>query len=325
MPVAKIPYNAPIIDLAASNANFQNRNFQKNRNVILDELRCISGIPEIASSLNQDTVYKIVFAPEGGKLFKDSMGRVKGVWYKEGKILEHAKFQAIRPSIVKAATAIGSQILLISIAMQLNSIEKGISRIINEFHNDRISEISSGIKLYNQAMTVQDFEWQSRLIDSAIDKLNTGIEKTVRSLKNQIEEAPNTKIGFWDNWGTNKSRVALEKFRLAEESFYACLLGIKTLSECFTAINEPKTAASTLITNLSDLKVSGIEIAARKARLVPKIGEQYPEAPWLSFLENEPLLSDEINKFTLFAENEFDCIEMELKPIELREKTNGQL
>ena len=43
-----------------------------------------------------------------------------------------AKFKAIGPSLVKAATAIGAQVFLISIAMQLNRIEKGISRIINE-------------------------------------------------------------------------------------------------------------------------------------------------------------------------------------------------
>lgn len=315
-----IPYTFPNIDLSVSNADFQTKIFLKNRNAVLGELRCISGMPEIARSLNQDTVYKLVSTPKKGKLFKDSAGNIKGVFYKDGKIIQHAKFQTVRPSLVKAATAVGSQILLISIAMQLNRIEKGISRIINEFHNDRISEVISGVNQFKQAMMVRDFGRQSRMIEHAIQTLNSGIEKTVRSLKVQIEDAPSAKIGFWDNWFTNKSAIASEKLRLAEESFQACLLGIKTLSECFATINEPKAAASTLITNLSTLKSSGVEMAAQKSRLVSVRGNSFPEAPWLSFLKSEPSFIDEIKKCDLFANNEFESIEIELKPIDLMEK-----
>ncbi len=68
---------------------------------------------------------------------------------------------------------------LISIAMQLNRIEQGISRILNEFHNDRISEIFSGVNQFKQAMMVQDYDRQSRMIEHAIQTLNSGIEKRV--------------------------------------------------------------------------------------------------------------------------------------------------
>ena len=325
MTKAIIPYISPAIDLEPSNSDFQTRNFLKNRKSVLSELRCISGIPEIAKTLSQDTVYKLVSTPEGGELFKDVAGNIKGVFYKDGKILEHAKFQAIRPSLIKAATTIGSQILLISIAMQLNRIEKGISRIINEFHNDRVSEIYSGVNQYHQAITVQNIERQSRLIENAIQTLNSGLEKTIRSLRMQIEDAPETEIGFFDNWLTDKSKIASEKFGLAEESFQACLLGIKTLSECFATINEPKAAASTLTANLKNLKFSGIELAAKKAKLVPFQGTRLPEEPWLSFLESEPLFVEKINNSNRFANNEFDCIEIELKPIELMEARDEQL
>lgn len=315
-----IPYKSLDVDLPSESTDFHSKSFSENRSALLSELRCISGIPKIASTLNQDTIYKLVSTPEGGKLFKDSAGNIKGVFYKDGKILEHAKFQTVRPSLVKAATTVGSQILLISIAMQLNRIEKGISRILNEFHNDRISEIISGVNQFKQAMMVQDHERQSRIIEHAIQTLNSGIEKTVRSLRMQIEEAPNTKIGFWDNWFTNKATVAKEKFELAEESFKASLLGIKTLSECYATINEANAASSILITNLSNLKSSGIEMAAQKARLIPARANKFPEEPWLSFLKREPSFINEINRCRLLANNEFESIEIEFKPIELMEK-----
>jgi len=320
MTTAIIPYQSPDIDLPNENIDFHSKSVAENRSAILSELRCISGVPEIASTLTRDTVYKLVSTPEGGKLFKDSAGNIKGVFYQDGKIIEHAKFQAIRPSLVKAATTVGSQILLISIAMQLNRIEQGISRILNEFHNDRISEIFSGVNQFKQAMMVQDNDRQSRMIEHAIQTLNSGIEKTARSLKMQIEDAPNTKIGFWDNWFTNKATVAKEKFALAEESFKACLLGIKTLSECYASINEANAASSTLITNLSTLKYSGIEMAAQKARLIPAKANRFPEEPWLSFLKREPSFIDEANKCRLFANDEFESIEIEFKPMEITEK-----
>ena len=146
MTTALVPYKVPAIDLAPSNTEFHEKNYRKNRNTLLSELRCISVIPEIASKLSQNTLYKLVSVPEGGRLYKDGAGKIKGVFTKDGKILKWAEFEAVRPSFVKAATAVGSQILLISIAMQLNRVEKGISRILDEIEGDRIAEIRSGLR-----------------------------------------------------------------------------------------------------------------------------------------------------------------------------------
>ena len=106
------------------NSDFQTKIFRKNREAVLSELRCLSGISEIVRTLNPDAVYKIVCSPEGGKLYRDAGGNLKGVFYKDGKIVQHAKLRAVGPSLVKCATAVGSQILLIYIAIQLNEIQK---------------------------------------------------------------------------------------------------------------------------------------------------------------------------------------------------------
>ena len=87
-----IPYAPP--DLGP-NSDFQTKIFRKNRETVLSELRRLSGIPEIASTLNQDTVYKIVCSPEGGKLYTDTAGNLKGVFYKDGKIVQHAKLRVV--------------------------------------------------------------------------------------------------------------------------------------------------------------------------------------------------------------------------------------
>jgi hypothetical protein len=60
----------------------------KNKKAILNELQCLSGIIRIASTLSQEALYKIVSITMGGKLYKDAARKIKGLFYKDGKILE---------------------------------------------------------------------------------------------------------------------------------------------------------------------------------------------------------------------------------------------
>lgn len=293
-----IPYTPP--DLGP-NSDFQTKIFRKNREAVLSELRCLSGIPEIVSTLNQDAVYKIVCSPEGGKLYTDTAGNLKGVFYKDGKIVQHAKLRAVGPSLVKCATAVGSQILLIHIAIQLHSVEKKIDKVIEGQHDDRVSEVYSGVSQYKLAMLVQDHERQSRLIENTTQTLTTGIEKTARSLKRQIAEIPEP--SFWDYLPVviEHRRIFgppqdwLRRRTLVQESFRACIIGIQTLAECFATLNEPQVAAVILKDNISNL-----------IRSVPQ-----------TFLDSEQLLHEKIERCGLLANNEFDCIEVEVKPAEL--------
>ena len=287
-----IPYAVP--DLGP-NSDFQTNIFRKNREAALSELRCLSGIPEIVRTLNPDAVYKIVCSPEGGELYTDTAGNLKGVFYKDGKIVQHAKLQVVGRSLINCATAVGSQILLISIAMQLNRVEKEMHRIRRDLHDDRISEIYSGIRQYKQAMEARDNDRQSRLVENAIQTLTTGIEKTTRSLKRQIAEMPEPEYGFWDNWPIlkkDRTQKAEEQFRIVEESFQACIIGIQTLAECFAALNEPQVAAVTLKENISNLSRSGIAVAAKKSPIGPIPGRRHlPEQPLRAFLGSERLHS----------------------------------
>ena len=313
-----IPYTPP--DLGP-NSDFQTKIFRKNRETVLSELRCLSGIPEIVNTLNQDTVYKIVCSPEGGKLYTDTAGNLKGVFYKDGKIVQHAKLRAVGPSIIKCATAVGSQILLIHIAIQLYEVKKAINILKEMMYENRLAKISSGVEQYEQAMRVQDSEFQLMLIANAIQTLNNGLEVTTQSLKRQIAEMPEPKYSVWDNWGFTKERTkqAEEKFRIVEESFQACIIGIQTLAECFATQNEPGAAAYTLAKHLSKLSDSGIAVAAKKARLVPFQGGHFPEQPLRAFLDSERLLHDKIERCGFLTTNELECIEIEVKPVELLE------
>ncbi|MCX2767870.1 hypothetical protein [Pseudoalteromonas sp. B530] len=310
-----VPISLP---MEAGLSDNEKKEFTKKRKSLLSELRCITGLPELASNLNQDTVYKLVLAPEGGKLYQDAQGNLKGVFYKDGKIAEHAKFQEIGPSLLKAAKAVGTQVLLVSIAMQLNRIEALVAKVFTELHGDRLAEIEAGHTLFNQACGMQSSEKREQLTLQAIPELTRGFEKTVSALKRQILELPEQELSFFDNWIGNKSEEAQEKHQMAMESFSGCLKALKTIARCFIFLNERDVALSVINDGLSKVEKAGVDTAIARSRLVPKVKGVFPEESWSQFKEYRNLISnDYMNELMLPTA---EVIELELRPSELLEQ-----
>ena len=295
--------------------------FSHKRRKLISELRCITGLPEVVSSLNQDTIYKLVLAPDGAKLFKDAQGNLKGVFYKDGKIVEHAKFQEIGPSMFKAAKAIGTQIVLISIVMQLNDIEEKVEKIFRELHGDRLAEIESGISLFRQACAMQSSDKREQLILHAISDLTRGFEKTVSALARQINELPDQKLSFFDNWLGDKSRQAEERHKIAAESFSACLNGLQTLARCHFFLDEQDAALKLVDEGLAKIEKAGIDVAYNRSRLVSKSGDLFPEKIWKQFIAYREQFDKE--SFSNLIRPEEDVIEIEIKPSELMGKVHA--
>ena len=301
----------------------ERKEFRSKRFELLSELRCVTGLPGLVSNLNQDTVYRLVLKPEGAKLFQDANGNLKGVFYKDGRIVEHAKFQEVGPSLFKAAKVVGMQVLLVSIAMQLNRIETLVGKLFEEFHGDRLAEIEAGKSLFRQACAMQDPEKRSLLILKAIVELTRGFEKTVSALSRQIRELPEEKLSFFDNWTGNKSRKAQESLRLATESLSACLHGVQYLARCYLFLNERALALSIVDEWLSRIESAGAELAYRRARLAPRINDAYPEFAWKQFIDNRKAL--DANAFAKLACPVKDRVRIEFKPLELMEISHEKL
>lgn len=289
--------------------------FSNRRKSLVSELRCITGLPEVVSTLNQDTVYKLVLTPDGAKLYKDAQGNLKGVFYKDGKIVEHAKFQEVGPSMLKAAKVVGAQVLLVSIAMQLNRIEEQVSKVFRELHGDRLAEIETGKSLFHQACGMQDIEKREQLALHAITELTRGFEKTVSALSRQISELPEHKLSFFDNWISDKSKEAEESQKMAIESFSACLSALQTLARCHLFLEERDVALSSLDGGLIKIEKAGVDMAYVRSRLAPKINGFFPEDGWKQFIEYRKTFDP--SSFHSLIHPEEDIIEIEITPSEL--------
>lgn len=315
-----LPVNLPE---ASDISSAENQEYSERRKSLISELRCISGLPEVASSFNQDTVYKLVLTPEGAKLYKDAQGNLKGVFYKDGKIVEHAKLQAVGPSAIKAIKTVGAQVLLVSIAMQLNRIEEQISKVFEEFHGDRIAEIEAGKSLFRQACDMKDSVKREQLALHAITELTRGFEKTVSALSRQIKELPKENSSFWDNWGSNRSKKSVEKNKIALESFSACLSAVETMARCHVFLDERDVALRLVDDGLKRIEQAGVALACKHSRLSPKINDQFPEESWKQFIDYRS--SYDSDYFSTLLSPKVDAVEIEIKPYELKEINYAQV
>jgi len=310
-----VPYELP----ADSKLNEEEKNhFINARRALLSELRMVTGLPDVVQSFDQDTVYKLVMAPEGAELLRDSTtGNIKGVFYKDGRIVEHAKFSEVKPSMTKAAKAVGTQVLLISIAMQLNRIEETLSKVFEEFHGDRLGEIAGGQALFDESCHCKDEANRKSLARKAIAELRRGFEKTVSALARQIKDLPAEKIGFLDNWGGNKACEAAKKLRLAQESFHGCLHAMQTMARCYLLLDEQDVAIKAVNDCMRKLKEAGLDMAYQRSRLVKKNVNGFPEEGWQQFIDYQKdyaLKNDSLG----LPQLETRTIEVEFKPSELR-------
>ncbi|WMJ07526.1 hypothetical protein [Nitrosomonas sp. sh817] len=293
----------------------EKKELSNKRSALISELRCITGFPEVVSNLNQDTVYDLVLKPEGAKLYKDAKGNLGGVFYKDGKIVEHAKFQEIGPSMLKAVKAAGTQVLMVSIAMQLNRIEEQVSKIFRELHGDRLAEIEAGRSLFWQACGMQNSENREQLALNAITVLTCGFEKTVSALARQIADLPEENLSFFDNWIGDKSKEAQEKHRTAAESFSACLNALQIMARCHLFLEERNVALKLVDEGFSKIEKAGVEVAYMRSRLAPKVNGSFPEKSWKQFIEYRK--SFDSNQIANLIHPKEDIVAIEIKPSEI--------
>ena len=255
--------------------------------------------------------------PEGAKLYRDTNGNLKGVFYKDGKIVEHGKFREVGPSMFKAAKAVGTQVLLVSIAMQLNRIEEQVSKVFLEFHGDRIAEVDAGKSLFNQACSVKSKSKAEQLALQSITELTRGFEKTVGALGRQISELPEEKLSFFDNWGGNKSHMSQKAHQIASESFAACLQALQTIARCYIFLEERDAAFSIVKDGFRKIDNARVDVALLRARLAPRVNGSLPEAGWKRFIDNRSSFNGDTWKHILEPDN--DSLRLELTPQELLE------
>ena len=64
------------------------------------------------------------------------------------------------------------------------------------------------------------------------------------------------------------------------ESFSACLNALQTMARCHLFLDEREVALQLVDTGLGKIEKAGVELAAVRARLAPKVNSSFPEQSW---------------------------------------------
>jgi hypothetical protein len=292
-----VPYNTSYPKLAdGERRRLHEEVARQKRGNLLSELRLLTGLPDVIRACNQDVLYKLV-APEGAVLQQvPGTDNFRGVIYGEnGRIQKHAQFAKVGPNLMTAAKAVGAQILLVSIAMQLNELQRSVEQLSADMHRDRIAEILAGEAQLRSALLCVDESNRRPLIHQAIQTLHLGLKKTTAELGARIAEAPGADSRFMEHLSfKDKLGNAERVMGVARESFLVAMRGVGALSECYSLLNEPQAAEAAVNEHLDDIVACDIEQAAKKSRLLEPKGPILPQAPWRSFLEKAPVLRQQM-------------------------------
>lgn len=247
----------------------------------------------------------------------------RGVLYgSNGKISQHAKFEEVPLNLSQMATAVGAQIMLVSIAMQLNRIEAAIVGISEELHDDRIAQVNAGILQYETAMQMISKSYRDAAIQNAIQSLTEGLSSVRLELRRRIADLPDSTNKFSDNWLKSKACLASEKLQVAEEALMVSIRGASVLAQCYAALDEPHVGVYALSHCLQDLEACGVAKAAETARIVEvKRFSVLPETPWLQFREaHHHFLQEEVRGCLSTSQTEQRDIAIEFTRNELLER-----
>lgn len=306
----------PLQEASDVRARRQHELYQNRRQSLLGEVRGLAGGMDLVSAVRSDEVYRIVWNHDGARLYRDAQGHLKGVFYKNGRIAEHARLEALKPSAVRLANAIGAQFMLVSIAMQLNRVESYLHVIHDELRGDRLAEIDAGLQLYLRALELEDIDCLS-MVQHAMQTLTTGLEKVFGSLKRDIAALPDASSGFFDNWWQAKSVKAEKAFRPLQESLLAYLRGTRALAEMYAHLGAPALGEAVLREQF--VRLMGLDPAsvAAKARLHPATCRYVPEEPWLQVIEVEKAITPAMVQLQSLENRGDQRMEMEVLGSEL--------
>ena len=118
-----------------------------------------------------------------------------GCLCRQGKIQKHAKFAAACPSLMNAATAVASQVMLVSIAMQLNRIEGMIQGLSARCTAIRLRRYSLAWISSRRPCSLRDLANRRYAIMNAVQTLHEGLRKTIPEISPTTWHRPRARGG----------------------------------------------------------------------------------------------------------------------------------
>lgn len=223
---------------------------EEKRQKLIKILRQIPAILDVAKKLSEGKTYKAIIAPEVLERIKDGSARLgnrdnglfsAGIYDVEtGKFIHQASLMEVAPDLLSSLNQLAIQQTLANIVCRLEVIDEKITDVLQGQINDRLAEVESGIHIYEQAVVASDPDVRRELLVSAIQKLNDGRNKLIKSTDlSFIDKLPRNRLGmfFSLNWDLPKHVQA--KAEPVWKAAHAIVKASRYLVLAYSALNQP--------------------------------------------------------------------------------------
>lgn len=238
----------------------------EKRQKLIQILRQIPAISDVAKKLTDGKTYKAYISPEVLERIKDGSARLAQrdnghfaaniLDTETGRTIHNASLVEVTPDLLNSLDQLAIQQTLANIVNRLEVIDEKITDVLQGQFNDRLAEVESGIHIYEQAVVASDPDVRRELLVSAIQKLNDGRNKLIKSTDfGFIDELPRTKLGmfFSLNWDIPK-HVQLKAESVWKAS-HAIIKASRYLVLAYSDLNQPDSLRVSLEQVKSEVKV----------------------------------------------------------------------
>jgi hypothetical protein len=239
---------------------------EEKRQKLLQVLRKIPAILDVTKKLSEEKVYQAHFPPEVLKRIKAGSARLDNKGdsrfsasirdVKTGSFIDNADLVEVRPELLSSLNELATQQTLADIVHRLEVIDEKITDVLQGQFNDRLAEIESGIQSYEQAVVASNPDLRRELIVSAIQQLNDGRNKLIKSTDiSFINKLPRNRLGkfFSPHWDINKHIQS--KAELVWKAAHAIIRASRYLVIAYSALNEPDSLRVSLEQVESEVKL----------------------------------------------------------------------
>lgn len=291
----KMPAEISLLSPRAQRS-FRNKKGKLSK-VLLGLLMAGADAAQFLQQLRSDTLYRLEI-PSGKILQEAPDGFLRGVFYGDTGISEHARFSKLSPEFSDLATNVAMQAQMLKISAQIEELDRKADRILIGQQSDRLAQVQAGIDLYQDALECSE-QRRAQLLHQAIQTLSEGINKCLNDLFDEIcslRDVPST-------WSQAILQQLKPGFRLEKETRAKCqqverLLpalrsGSHFRSMCYMELDEPTAAMQALARVHERLRKNGFDRLLEYARQLPYEEESRVTTPLLE-LNNQGITIGEL-------------------------------
>lgn len=239
---------------------------EEKRQKLIQILRQIPAISDVAKKLSEGKTYKAYISPEVLERIKDGSARLakrdNGYFaanildVETGRTIHNASLMEVTPDLLNSLSQLATQQTLVNIVQRLEVIDKKITDVLQGQINDRLAEIESGIHIYEQAVVASDPDVRRELIVSAIQKLNEGRNKLIKSTDfGFIDNLPRNRLGMFFSLNWDIPKQVQSEAETVWKTAHAIIRASRYLVIAYSDLNQPESLRVSLEQVKGEVKV----------------------------------------------------------------------